>query len=401
MEFFNVNWKGIVQETLMITSFVIVMMLLIEFINVLTRGQLSKKLGQNIYVQVITGTLLGLIPGCMGTFTAVSLYTHRLLTFGALVATMIATSGDEAYFMLAWMPKNALLIFGILGVIAFAVGILVDKVLKNKNFAEKHKFSFDIHKEHCAENKTGLFSFKNFSFLPRRLLLVFIVGTVITLSFTGWIGHSHSDKLIFSLPDKNTFELVEIDDLQSNESDVSHNHMESEHSEQEHHDEVHSDEHSHSNGVDWVKLTIIISAILALIIILFTPEHFVKQHLINHVIKKHLLKIFLWVAGTLIVINLLLHNFDVGPWIYNNMFFILLIAVLLGTIPQSGPHLVFVILFIQGVVPFSVLLASSIVQDGHGSLPLLAESEKSFLIMKIINILVGLIVGSFGLLFNF
>jgi hypothetical protein len=46
-------------------------------------------------------------------------------------------------------------------------------------------------------------------------------------------------------------------------------------------------------------------------------------------------------------------------------------------------------------------MANSIVQNGHGSLPLLAESKKSFVIMKIINILVGLFVGVVGLLFNF
>ncbi|MDD2386466.1 MAG: putative manganese transporter, partial [Bacteroidales bacterium] len=121
----------------------------------------------------------------------------------------------------------------------------------------------------------------------------------------------------------------------------------------------------------------------------------------NHVLKKHLLKIFLWIAGTLIAINLILHNFDVGTWIYDNMFFILIIALLLGIIPQSGPHLVFVVMFIQGLIPFSILLASSIVQDGHGALPLLAESKKSFAVMKFINILVGLLIGSLGLLLNF
>ena len=70
---------------------------------------------------VLTGTVLGMIPGCMGTFTVVSLYTHRLLSFGALVAAMIATSGDEAYFMLALMPEKALLIFAVLTVLAIVI----------------------------------------------------------------------------------------------------------------------------------------------------------------------------------------------------------------------------------------------------------------------------------------
>jgi hypothetical protein len=56
---------------------------------------------------------------------------------------------------------------------------------------------------------------------------------------------------------------------------------------------------------------------------------------------------------------------------------------------------------LQGTIPFSILLANSIVQNGHGSLPLLAESKKSFVIMKTISITIGLIVGISGLLFNF
>ena len=401
MEIFNINWKGIVQETLMITSFVIIMMLLIEFVNVLTRGKLSQKLSKNIYVQVITGTLLGLIPGCMGTFTAVSLYTHRMLSFGALVATMIATSGDEAYFMLAWIPKTALLIFAITATLAVVTGIIVDKVFKNKSFVAKHDFSFDIHEKNCNDKNNCLFAFRNISFLPARMVLVTIVGGVLALTLTGWIGHSHSSKLMFSLPEKETGKMMQIADI-TESTQTEHTHIHAEECENENHnDQVHEAEHNHEHSIDWIKITIIISSLFALIIILFTSEHFVKQHLINHVIKTHLLKIFLWIAATLIAISLILHNFDVGVWVYNNMFFILILALLLGIIPQSGPHLVFVVMFIQGIIPFSILLASSIVQDGHGSLPLLAESKKSFAIMKIINILVGLLVGTLGLFLNF
>jgi len=49
-------------------------------------------------------------------------------------------------------------------------------------------------------------------------------------------------------------------------------------------------------------------------------------------------------------------------------------------------------MFFAGQIPFSILLANSIVQDGHGALPLLAESKKSFIYMKLINMIVGLIV---------
>ena len=70
----------------------------------------------------------------------------------------------------------------------------------------------------------------------------------------------------------------------------------------------------------------------------------------------------------------------------------ILLAIVIGLIPESGPHLVFVTLFASGVIPFPVLLANSIVQDGHASLPLLADSKASFLKAKAIKVGIALIV---------
>jgi hypothetical protein len=45
--------------------------------------------------QYLIAAALGAIPGCLGAYAVVALYAHRKVTLGALVATMIATSGDE------------------------------------------------------------------------------------------------------------------------------------------------------------------------------------------------------------------------------------------------------------------------------------------------------------------
>jgi len=90
-------------------------------------------------------------------------------------------------------------------------------------------------------------------------------------------------------------------------------------------------------------------------------------------------------------------HFDLHQLIQHNMYWVLVVAVLIGIIPESGPHLIFVMLFASGNLPLSILLASSIVQDGHGSLPLLAESRKSFIKVKLINMAVGLLIGLAGL----
>ena len=67
-------------------------------------------------------------------------------------------------------------------------------------------------------------------------------------------------------------------------------------------------------------------------------------------------------------------------------------------IPESGPHLIFLTLFYQNAIPFSILLASSVVQDGHGMLPMLAESRLDFFKIKGINLFVGLCMGLTGYL---
>jgi hypothetical protein len=140
---------------------------------------------------------------------------------------------------------------------------------------------------------------------------------------------------------------------------------------------------------------------ISIFIVSTVNDHFLKEHIWKHIIGKHFLKIFLWTFFTLFALSLLNSYFQLDSLISDNLYLVLLIAVLVGIIPESGPHFVFVLLFANGSIPLSILLASSIVQDGHGSLPLLAESRKSFLIIKLINVAVGLIVGVAGLLAGF
>jgi hypothetical protein len=71
----------------------------------------------------------------------------------------------------------------------------------------------------------------------------------------------------------------------------------------------------------------------------------------------------------------------------------LVLGALIGIIPESGPHLIFVMMYAQGLIPFSVLFTTSFVQDGHGMLPLLSYSIKDSVLIKIFNLVFGLAVG--------
>ncbi len=367
MEILISNLIPIFKQSIMITSFVLVTMLIIEFLNVKSKGNWAKRLKDSPFLQLIFAAFMGIIPGCLGTFTVVSLYAHGIVKFAALVTVMIATSGDEAFVMFSIMPKVALLLHLIIFFIAIFVGWLLMLFGKRFDFfciPPGHMVIHDHEADKVSLRIENIWqNLRNITF-TRALLIGGVVLFLFAL-LSGALGDNHS-----------TFSMID-GQLHKSAFDEGQHHF------------------------DWGKATFILISLSALIIFLFASEHFLEEHLWGHVIKKHFLKIFLWTFGALLLVTSFDQYLDVKNWISDNLWFVLALAVLIGVIPESGPHLVFVILFFQGYIPFSILLASSIVQDGHGALPLLAESRKSFFVMKAINILVGLIAGGLGLLIGF
>ena len=266
------------KSAVFITGMVVIMMMVIEVINISSRGRIFTGLQRTRFGQIVLSALLGWIPGCMGGFASVSLFSHGMISFGALVAMLIATMGDEAFVMLTLFPGKALLISAICLVTGILVGVIIDYLaprLGLKPFALKACSHMELHDEDR----------------PR---------------------------------------------------------------------------------LTW-KLVI--------------------NHLWNHVIVRHAARIFAWSLGVLILLGFITQVFDVSAWISSNTPLMIVLATLIGIIPESGPHMIFVTLFASGVVPFPVLIASCISQDGHASLPLLAESKGAFLRAKAINCAVALIVG--------
>ena len=333
----------VLREALMITSFVFVMMLAIEYLTVLTRGDWEKKLLGSWWKQNLLAALLGSLPGCLGSFAVVSLYSHRVITFGALTAAMIATCGDEAFVMLARFPAKALLVFGILFVVGFTAGVVVDLLLKARRTSSGAALEtyVAVHEEErcvCFDRKELLAQWQRCT--PQRGVLTVFLALYLLAVATGEIGPEQWN---------------------------------------------------------WVRITLIGTAAVGFFIVATVPEHFLKEHLWDHVAKVHIWRVFLWTLGAMAVLHLLVSRLDLEGWISGSGLTVLAVACLVGLIPQSGPHLVFVTLFADGMLPFSVLLASCIVQDGHGMLPVLAHSRRAFVAVKAIGLTIGLAVGLIGL----
>ncbi|MCH8942002.1 MAG: arsenic efflux protein [Bacteroidetes bacterium] len=267
-------------ESIQITFLVAVMMITVDFINVRAEGKLALILHTTQkWKQYLLGSFLGTLPGCLGSYAGVSLYMHGIISFGALAGLMIATSGDEAFVMLAMFPKIAIILFIVLFIIGVFSGKIIDSIVNKLNI------------QNCMD-----------------------------------------------------CEAVQI----------------------------HNDEKSY--------------------------KHYIKDHIWNHIVKEHVWKIFLWTFGALLLIEFSTNYLNLESLTSQYIWVVLLLSVLIGIIPDSGPHLIFVSLFAQGLIPFSILLSSSIVQDGHGMLPMLSFSVKDSISIKIFNALIGLILGSVLLL---
>ncbi len=273
---------SIFLEASKLVLLVTILMIIVEYLELKYRDRIRKKIVESPLNQYLIASALGAVPGCIDAFLVVSLYSHGLVSFGALVSVMLSTAGDEAFVMLPLIPRETLVILAACFVAGVIGGYLADKVLGIANIQ--------------------------------------------------------------------TVESCEI--------------------------EFHPGE----------------------------PElhHFLKDHVYEHILKRHVPRLFFWILSTLLVIHLTLEHWDLGSLIATlPRFWLLIIAALIGIIPESGPHLIFLFLYIEGLIPLSVLFVNTLSQDGHGLLPLIAHSVKDTVYVQIFttsfSLFVGLILYSMGL----
>jgi hypothetical protein len=338
-----VSVGSVLVDAVMVTGFVLLMMLLVEYVNVISRGALRDRLRRG--GGRLPAVALGTVPGCLGSFTNVALYVHGGLSLGALAGSMIAASGDEAFVMLALFPRRALLLFAIL----FAYGLLVARLVDR--FAGIRHFQPDACESGLAVHSAEAPSLRSL-FWPSASIR--------------W--SSHRVLLAAGLP---LFGLGAGTGLIAQEEGT------------------------------WLRATLVLISLLLVWLVAVAPEHFVREHLVNHVVREHGPRVFLWTLGALLAAQWAVHGgLGIESLVRGHAVTALLVGAAVGLVPESGPHLVFVTLYASGLVPFSVLVTSSAVQDGHGMLPLLAESRREFVRVKAINLVAGLVLGftvmSFG-----
>lgn len=258
---------------------------------------------------------------------------------------MIATSGDEAFVMLALFPQKALLLFSLLFVLGIIGAWLSDRTASWLGFTSYATCELQVvHSEDRCQCFDPMALRLASKWLLTRYILSFMLLLFLVTVGMGVIG-----------PEK------------------------------------------------WncVRVTFLVSAALSITIILTVPDHYLEEHIWRHIIKEHLWQVFLWTFSALLFIRIGLEHWNIEAFVTTHPTWMFLICVLVGLIPESGPHMIFVMMFAHGIVPFSILLTSSIVQDGHGMLPMFSYSVKDALKVKMFNLAFGVLIGLPLLLFGF
>jgi hypothetical protein len=110
---------------LAVTVFVAAMVLLFSWLQYATSGRFVEFIQERKKLQPIIGALMGLTPGCGGAIVMMPMYARGYVTYGTVVATLIATLGDSAFVLIGAAVTDSSFIAPLLAVhaISFVTGV--------------------------------------------------------------------------------------------------------------------------------------------------------------------------------------------------------------------------------------------------------------------------------------
>lgn len=386
-----------------VTVFVGAVLLLFGYIDFLLSGRLVKKIENSKRLQPVIGSLLGLTPGCGGAIFVMPLFPRGSVSFGTVVATLIATMGDSAFVLMSVMPKGYLLVSILSFIAAVITGYIVDlfpigdKLLSH--YKERQKDAEDLKRKHAKMDHE-------------------ILHSEAGQEGEDWphIGHSEGDEIDLIL-----------------------------HHQTKGHQPINTLGYKVTHGgylLFWIVISFglilgildlfqvdlnamkipnigtifgTLGTIFCVLMMLFSKKFIaddtheetemkltsIKETLVHNAQETAFVGTWVFVAYLayeLFVLFLGSGNYLAGETLMTGFLsqtgiMAVIIGVLIGIIPGCGPQIIFVSLFTRGLVPFAALLGNAISQDGDALLPLIAIHKRSALWATILNTIPALIVG--------
>jgi hypothetical protein len=390
---------------LQVTVFVGAVLLLFGYINFKKQGGLVQNIAENKKWQPIIGAFLGLTPGCGGAIFIMPLYLRGSVTFGTVVAALIATAGDSAFVVISTIPLHFVLISLLSFSAAVATGYVVDYYGIGKNLILKKD-------KKTKEEMEGIHEGADHTL--QHIECATMTGGQHDL--ITHIGHEEGDEIDLIL-----------------------------HHKVKGHQPLGTLGYRVTHGGGWLYWLFISVGLVLGMMVLFQVD--VNAFSIPNLgmavgVIGTFFSILLMVMGNKFLADdtheeselklmsmkeTLIHNAQetafVGTWvfvaylIYGVVIFLIgrgdyakgevvvqvfmtsaglaavIVGVLIGLIPGCGPQIIYVTLFVKGWLPFAAVVANAISQDGDALFPLLAMDRRSAIWATVITAIPALIVG--------
>ena len=305
-----------------VSSFVGVTLLIFVFLEK-RNFNLQRFIEKNKSYEIPTSAFLGVIPGCGGAIMVMSLYTRGVVSFGSVLAALIATMGDAAFLLIASKPQAALIILPI----TFLTGVIFGYIVKpfTKNFINKISLKKDLNKN-LPKNKIP----KNFySFWLMCLIPGIILGLL------------------------NAFQ-VEIS--------------------------------FYIFGIDLIHSFSFVLAMYCILLWVFNPLTDIQMASIHENSLRRVADttcfVTVWVIIAFVTYELI--DLSTKGLIFDSLKyfgpFIPLMAIIIGFIPGCGPQIMITSMYVSGQIPMSAQIGNSISNDGDALFPAIAISPKAAII---------------------
>ncbi len=395
-DIFNILFGTAENAFLQVGVFVGAVLLLFGYINYKRQGKLVDSLEQNKKWQPVLGSFLGLTPGCGGAIFVMPLYLKNTISFGTVVATLIATMGDSAFVLISTHPIEYILVSVISLAVAIVTGYIVDKLNINKKYI--------LRRQELKQKVKPLQ--KNHDKLESEL-----IEQGIHAPKTKHLSHKEGDFV-----------------------DIVFHHLGQEKPESR---LAHLFTHKYAYKIFWVLVVFgLILGVAMLFQVDVNTQFFIpKIGMVFGITGTLFSMLYMWVNKKIAkndcyieeeqkIFSLketLIHSAEdtafVNTWVFvayliyelavyaiggeavvkdlmtSTGIATVFIGAIIGLIPGCGPQIIFVSLYAKGMIPFAALLANAISQDGDALFPLLAIDKKSSLIATIITTIPALIIG--------
>ncbi|SFC79356.1 putative manganese transporter [Pseudoalteromonas denitrificans] len=299
-------------------------------------------------LEIPLASFLGALPGCGGAIIVVTQFTKGQASFGSVVAVLTATMGDAAFLLLATRPFDGLIVLSSGLIVGTLSGYIVNKI---------HHSDYLIPKTPLSENNTSLSVNNPIHFLSRTFWkLVFIPSLIIAFllafqfNFTTVSTYLNTQIQFFGTAC--AFLTVLFWSFSS-------------------------------KGVTYKEVTA-------------EEPNTAQPSIIDKVMQDtHFVTAWVIAAFVLYEVTITFLGLDLKSWFASYGIFAPLIGVLIGLLPGCGPQIVVTTLYIQGIIPFSALMANAISNDGDALFPAIALAPKAALMATLYSTIPALLIGYF------